>query len=59
MYPGRRHWAAAPVWAVVAMAASAAGLFIDSIGVRPRLILDAIGSVGRATSGVGGDVHGS
>ena len=36
-----------PVWAMAAMAASVTSLFINSIGGRPRLLLEAIGSVGR------------
>jgi Cu+-exporting ATPase len=37
-----------PVWAMVAMAASVTSLFINSIGGRPHVLLEAIGSVGRA-----------
>ncbi|MBB2504022.1 cation-translocating P-type ATPase [Amycolatopsis echigonensis] len=36
-----------PVWAMVAMAASVTSLFLNSIGGRPRLLFEAIGSVGR------------
>ena len=36
-----------PVWAMVAMAASVTTIFINSIGGRPSLLFDAIGSVGR------------
>ncbi len=37
-----------PVWAMIAMAASVTSLFLNSIGGRPRLLFEAIGSVGRA-----------
>jgi heavy metal translocating P-type ATPase len=40
-----------PVWAMVAMAASVTSLFINSIGGRPRLLFEAIGSVGRTAAG--------
>ena len=36
-----------PVWAMIAMAASVTALFINSIGGRPGLLFEAIGSVGR------------
>jgi heavy metal translocating P-type ATPase len=36
-----------PVWAMTAMAASVTSLFVNSIGGRPRLLFEAIGSVGR------------
>ena len=36
-----------PVWAMVAMAASVTAIFINSIGTRPSLLFQAIGSVGR------------
>jgi P-type Cu+ transporter len=36
-----------PVWAMAAMAASVTSLFINSLGGRPRLLVEAIGSVGR------------
>jgi P-type Cu+ transporter len=36
-----------PVWAMAAMAASVTSLFINSLGGRPRLLAEAIGSVGR------------
>ncbi len=36
-----------PVWAMVAMAASVTAIFVNSIGGRPRLLFEAIGSVGR------------
>jgi cation transport ATPase len=35
------------VWAMVAMALSVTTIFINSIGGRPRLLFEAIGSVGR------------
>ncbi|CAN5350335.1 heavy metal translocating P-type ATPase [soil metagenome] len=35
-----------PVWAMIAMAASVTAIFINSIGARPSLLFDAIGSVG-------------
>ena len=37
-----------PVWAMAAMAASVTSLFVNSIGGRPPLLFEAIGSVGRA-----------
>ena len=40
-----------PVWAMVAMAASVTLIFLNSIGRRPSLLFDAIGSVGRQPSG--------
>lgn len=36
-----------PVWAMIAMAASVTSIFINSIGTRPSLLFQAIGSVGR------------
>ncbi|GAA4888899.1 cation-translocating P-type ATPase [Pseudonocardia sp. C8] len=36
-----------PVWAMIAMAASVTSIFINSIGTRPSLLSQAIGSVGR------------
>jgi len=36
-----------PVWAMVAMALSVTTIFVNSIGGRPRLLFEAIGSVGR------------
>jgi len=36
-----------PVWAMAAMAASVTAIFINSLGGRPRLLFQAIGSVGR------------
>ena len=44
-----------PVWAMAAMAASVTSLFINSIGGRPRLLLEAIGSVGATPAGTGRD----
>ncbi|SDY78490.1 copper-(or silver)-translocating P-type ATPase [Modestobacter sp. DSM 44400] len=37
-----------PVWAMIAMAASVTTIFVNSIGGRPRLLFEAIASVGRA-----------
>ena len=37
-----------PVWAMVAMALSVTTIFVNSLGGRPRLLFDAIGSVGRS-----------
>ncbi|WP_100500666.1 heavy metal translocating P-type ATPase [Geodermatophilus chilensis] len=37
-----------PVWAMVAMALSVTTIFINSLGGRPRLLVEAIGSVGRS-----------
>ncbi len=45
-----------PVWAMVAMAASVTTIFLHSIGTRPALLVQAIGSVGR--SGAGRRTHG-
>ncbi len=39
-----------PVWAMVAMALSVTTIFINSIGGRPSLLFQAIGSVGRANT---------
>ncbi|EWT05018.1 ATPase P [Intrasporangium chromatireducens Q5-1] len=39
-----------PVWAMIAMAASVTAIFANSIGARPSLLFDAIGSVARRTS---------
>jgi Cu+-exporting ATPase len=36
-----------PVWAMIAMAASVTTIFANSIGARPSLLYQAIGSVGR------------
>lgn len=36
-----------PVWAMVAMALSVTTIFVNSIGGRPSLLFQAIGSVGR------------
>lgn len=38
-----------PVWAMVAMALSVTTIFINSLGGRPSLLFEAIGSVGRTT----------
>jgi Cu+-exporting ATPase len=43
-----------PVWAMVAMAASVTSLFLNSIGGRPRLLIEAIGSVGRTPTHAAG-----
>jgi Cu+-exporting ATPase len=40
-----------PVWAMAAMAASVTSLFVNSLGGRPRLLFEAIGSVGRPHPG--------
>jgi len=39
-----------PVWAMFAMAASVTAIFANSIGARPSLLFDAIGSVARRTN---------
>ncbi len=39
-----------PVWAMIAMALSVTTIFINSIGGRPSLLFEAIGSVGRGTA---------
>ncbi|MEP6762569.1 MAG: heavy metal translocating P-type ATPase, partial [Sporichthyaceae bacterium] len=39
-----------PVWAMIAMAASVTTIFANSIGARPFLLFDAIGSVARRTN---------
>jgi Cu+-exporting ATPase len=36
-----------PVWAMIAMAASVTAIFLNSVGTRPRLLVEAIASVGR------------
>ncbi len=36
-----------PVWAMIAMALSVTTIFVNSIGGRPSLLFEAIGSVGR------------
>lgn len=36
-----------PVWAMVAMALSVTTIFVNSLGGRPRLLIEAIGSVGQ------------
>ena len=38
-----------PVWAMVAMALSVTTIFVNSLGGRPSLLFDAIGSVGRTS----------
>jgi len=40
-----------PVWAMVAMALSVTTIFVNSLGGRPRLLFEAIGSVGRSHEG--------
>ncbi|MDQ3768599.1 MAG: heavy metal translocating P-type ATPase, partial [Actinomycetota bacterium] len=40
-----------PVWAMVAMAVSVTTIFVNSLGGRPSLLFQAIGSVGRAPVG--------
>ncbi|WP_449280379.1 heavy metal translocating P-type ATPase [Leucobacter sp.] len=37
-----------PVWAMIAMALSVTAIFVNSLGGRPSLLFEAIGSVGRA-----------
>ncbi len=37
-----------PVWAMIAMAASVTTILASSLGARPSLLFEAIGSVGRA-----------
>jgi len=44
---GRTTGLVYPVWAMVAMALSVTTIFVNSIGGRPRLLFEAIGSVGR------------
>lgn len=39
-----------PIWAMLAMVASVTAIFINSIGTRPKLLTDAIGSVGQAVT---------
>ena len=36
-----------PVWAMIVMAVSVTAIFVNSLGQRPRLFLDAISSIGR------------
>lgn len=36
-----------PVWAMITMALSVTGIFVNSIGARPSLLFQAINSVGR------------
>jgi len=40
-----------PVWAMIAMAASVTTIFVNSLGGRPSLLFQAIGSVGRPPIG--------
>ncbi len=40
-----------PVWAMIAMAVSVTTIFVNSLGGRPSLLFQAIGSVGRAPLG--------
>ncbi len=46
-----------PVWAMVAMAVSVSSIFLNSLGGRPQLFLDAVLSVGRARGEDGVDEH--
>ncbi|MGB3829146.1 MAG: cation-translocating P-type ATPase [Ornithinimicrobium sp.] len=39
-----------PVWAMIAMAASVTAIFANSIGARPSLLFDAVGSVARRST---------
>ena len=39
-----------PVWAMIAMALSVTTIFVNSLGGRPSLLFQAIGSVGRTTN---------
>jgi Cu+-exporting ATPase len=43
-----------PVWAMIAMAVSVTTIFINSLGRRPSLLVQAIGSVGRSQNGLSG-----
>jgi P-type E1-E2 ATPase len=43
-----------PVWAMVAMALSVTTIFINSLGGRPSLLIQAIGSVGRTGKEISG-----
>lgn len=45
-----------PVWAMIAMALSVTTIFINSLGRRPRLLFEAIGSVGRSREDTKPDV---
>jgi heavy metal translocating P-type ATPase len=47
-----------PVWAMIAMAASVTAIFVNSIGARPGLLFQAIGSVGRRPTAASEDGHG-
>ncbi len=40
-----------PVWAMIAMATSVTTIFLNSIGTRPSLLIQAISSVGRHGTG--------
>ncbi|MFA5564693.1 MAG: cation-translocating P-type ATPase [Acidimicrobiia bacterium] len=40
-----------PVWAMIAMALSVTTIFVNSLGGKPSLLFEAIGSVGRTPSG--------
>nr|MDQ3642836.1 heavy metal translocating P-type ATPase [Actinomycetota bacterium] len=42
-----------PVWAMIAMAVSVTTIFVNSLGGRPSLLFQAIGSVGRAAVPIG------
>jgi heavy metal translocating P-type ATPase len=42
-----------PIWAMVAMAASVTTIFLNSIGTRPSLLINAITSVGRIPNSLG------
>ncbi len=44
-----------PVWAMIAMALSVTTIFVNSIGGRPSLLFQAIGSVGRSQGRPSGD----
>ena len=48
-----------PVWAMIAMAASVTAIFANSIGARPSLLFDAIGSVARVTNDATPERHSS
>ena len=47
-----------PVWAMIAMAASVSAIFVNSIGARPSLLFQAIGSVGRHPTSTPASDHG-
>jgi len=46
-----------PVWAMAAMALSVTTIFINSIGTRPALLIDALQSVGRPSVAEGEEHH--